>query len=140
MANEIKDAKDGLVTRLSTIAGLKVLDYPPGTINEFPAAVVLFESRDPIQTLGGSTFTGKIKAVLLVSSSDTKQAYDKLDQFLDPLGTNSIEAAVDGDNTWNAKVDDGRLVSIDNVGHRKLWGGFYVGADTHFEFVKSVSA
>ena len=139
MANEIKDAKDGLASLLSGISGLKVLDYPAGTINEFPAAVVLFESRDAMQTLGGSSFAGKIKVVLLVSSADTQQAYDTLDQYMDPLGSNSVEAAVDGDNTWGGNVDDGRLTSVGNVGHRKLWGGYYVGADFHFEFVKSVS-
>ena len=56
-----------------------------------------------------------------------------------PLGTNSIEATVDADNTWGSKVDDGRLVSVDNAGNRKLWGGSYVGADFHFEFVKQVA-
>ena len=139
MAGEIKDAKDGLGTLLSNISGLKVIDYPAEAVHEFPVAVVLFESRDTAQTLGGSTFAGKIKVVLLVSSSDTQQAYDTLDRYMAPLGTSSIEAAVDADNTWGSKVDDGRLVLIDDVGHRKLWGGFYVGADFHFEFVKSVS-
>jgi hypothetical protein len=139
MANEVRDAKDGLGTLLSTIAGLKVLDYP-AAVHEFPAAVALFESRNAVHTLGGSSFTGRIKVVLLVSSADTKQAYDALDQYMDPLGTSSIEAAVDADNTWNAKVDDRRLVSIDNVGSRKLWGGLYVAADFHFEFVKSVAS
>ena len=140
MANEIRDAKDGLGTRLATISGLKVLDYPAESVHEFPVAVVLFESRDAIQTLGGSSFAGEIKVVLLVSSANTQQAFDTLDQFMDPLGTSSIEAAVDGDNTWGSKVDDGRLVSVRNVGHRKLWGGFYIGADFHFEFVKQVTA
>ena len=139
MADEIKDAKDGLSTLLSNISGLKVIDYPAEAVHEFPVAVVLFESRDAAQTLGGSSFAGKIKVVLLVSSADTQQAYDTLDQYMAPLGTSSIEAAVDADNTWGSKVDDGRLVSVDDVGHRKLWGGFYVGADFHFEFVKSVS-
>ena len=140
MANEIRDAKDGLGTLLSTIAGLKLLDYPAESVHEFPAAVVLFESRNAVHTLGGSSFTGRIKVMLLVSSADTKQAYDTLDQYMDPLGTTSIEAAVDADNTWNAKVDDGRLVSIDNVGNRRLWGGLYVAADFHFEFIKSVAS
>ncbi len=139
MANEIRDAKDGLGTLLTTISGLKVLDYPAESIHEFPVAVVLFESRDTMQTLGDSTFAGRIKVVLLVSSADTQQAYDTLDQFMDPLGTNSVEAAVDTDNTWGSKVDDGRLLKVDNVGRRKLWGGHYVGADLHFEFVKSVT-
>ena len=139
MADEIKQAKDGLGSRLSTISGLKVLDFPPDSVSEFPVAVVLFESRDATQTLGGSSFEGKVKVVLLVSSADTQQAYDTLDQFMDPLGASSTEAAVDGDNTWGGNVDDGRLAFIDNVGRRKLWGGLYVDADFHFRFVKQVA-
>ena len=139
MANEIKDAKDGLASLLSNIAGLKVLDYPADSVSEFPVAVVLFESRDAMETLGGSSFSGKIKVVLLVSSANTQEAYDTLDQFMDPLGTSSVEAAVDADNTWGGNVDDGRLVSVDSVGRRKLWGGHYVGADFHFRFAKSVA-
>ena len=72
MANEIRDAKDGLGTLLSNISGLRVLDYPADSIHEFPVAVVLFESRDAIETLAGSTFTAKVKAVLLVSSASTQ--------------------------------------------------------------------
>ena len=139
MANEIKNAKDGLSTLLANISGLRVLDYPADSVNEFPVAVVLVESRDATETLGGSTFTGKIKVVLLVSSANTQQAYDTLDGFMDPLGTSSVEVAVDADNTWGGNVDDGRLVSIDNIGQRKLWGAYYVGADLHLRFVKSVS-
>ena len=139
MANEIGDAKDGLVTLLSTISGLRVLDYPPESLNELPAAVVLFEARDAAQAIGGSSFVGRLKVVLLVSSADTKEAYDTLDKLMDPLGTTSIEAAVDSDNTWSSKVDDGRLVSIDNVGRRKLWGGTYVSANLHMEFIKRVT-
>ena len=138
MADEIGDAKDGLASILSNISGLRVLDYPAEAVSEFPAAVVMFESRDAVQTLGGSSFTGRIKVVLLVSSANTEEAYDALDQFMDPLGASSIEAAVDADNTWNGKVDDGRLVSIDGIGHRKLWGGFYVSADFHLVFIKRV--
>ena len=139
MANEIRDAKDGLAALLANISGLKVLDYPADSVHEFPVAVVLFESRNAVETLGGSTFAGKIKVVLLVSSAITQEAYDRLDQLMDPLGASSVEAVVDADNTWGGKVDDGRLLSIDNVGLRKLWGGLYVGADLHFRFIKSVA-
>ena len=57
------------------------------------------EVRDATQALGGSSFAGRLKVVLLVSSADTNQVYDTLDTYMDPLGTTSIEAAVDGDNT-----------------------------------------
>ena len=139
MADKLKNAKDGLSTLLSTISGLKVLDHPADAINEFPAAVVLIESRDAMETLGGSTFSGKIKVVALVSSANTQEAYDTLDGLMDPLGATSIEAAVDADPTWGGNVDDGRLASIDNIGQRKLWGGVYVGADFHLRFTKSVA-
>ncbi len=139
MADELKNAKDGLSTLLATINGLKVLDYPADSINEFPAAVVLIESRDAMETLGGSTFGGKIKVVALVSSANTQEAYDTLDGLMDPLGATSIEAAVDADPTWGGNVDDGRLVSIDNIGQRRLWGGLYVAADLHLRFTKSVA-
>ena len=120
MADEIRDAKDGLSTRLSTISGLRVLDYATGSVNEFPSAVVLFESRNAAETLGGSTFAGRIKVILLVSVANTQEAFDT-------------------DATWGGNVDDGRLISIDSVGRRKLWGGFFVSADFHFRFVKQVS-
>ena len=136
MANEISDAKDGLATLLSTISGLRVLDHPADSIGEFPSAVVMFESRNASDTLAGNGFTGELKVVLLVSSSNTKEAYDTLDSFMDPLGANSVEAAINADVTWGGKVDDGRLVSVDNVGRRKLWGGSYIAADFHISFVK----
>ena len=139
MANEIRGIKDGLAARLETISGLKVADYPVESANEFPAAVLMFESREVRQTLGGSSFAGRIKVVLLVSSASTQQAFDTLDLFIDPLGGSSVEAAVDGDNTWGRTVDDGRLTYVDNVGYRKLWGGRYVSADFHFEFIKGVA-
>ena len=139
MANEIKDAKDGLGTLLSNIPGLRVLDHPADSINEYPVAVVLFESRDAIETLGGSSFTGKFKVVVLVSSSETKEAYDTLDGLMDPQGTSSIEAVLDADNTWGGSVDDGRLVSVEGGGRGLRWCGGVVGADFHVRFVKSVS-
>ena len=136
MANEISDAKDGLATLLATISGLRVLDHPADSISEFPSAVVMFESRNASDTLAGSGFAGELKVVLLVSSSNTKEAYDTLDSFMDPLGANSIEAAISADVTWGSKVDDGRLVSVNNIGRRKLWGGSYIAADFHISFVK----
>ena len=128
MVDEINNAKDGLSALLATIPGLRVLDYPADSVNELPAAMVLVESRDAAGALGGGAFTGSIKVVLLVSSANTRQAYDTLNRFIDPLGPRSVEAA----------VDDGRLLSVDNIGPRKLAGVSCAGADFHLRFVKSL--
>ena len=45
MANEIRAAVDGLASLLEGVPGLRVHRQPPATLNELPAAVVLFESR-----------------------------------------------------------------------------------------------
>ena len=138
MAGEIRDAIRGLGELLSNIEGLRALDYPADSIGEFPAAVVLFEGRDPLDTLGGGGFAGRIKVTLLVASANTREAYDALDEFMAPQGAKSVEAAVNADNTWHKTVDDGRLLTLDNVGPRKLHGGSYVAADFHFRFIKSI--
>lgn len=136
MANEIGGAKAGLRARLETIPGLRVLDHPPDAVNELPAAVVSLQSRTASRTLGGGGFEGRMRVTLLVASASVKEAYAALDRFVDPSGPQSVEAAVDGDNTWGGAVDDGRLASVENIGSRKLWGGEYVGADFVFSFGK----
>ena len=138
MAGEIRDAIRGLCDLLSTIDGLRTLDYPADSISEFPAAVALFEGRDDLDTLGGSGFVGRIRVTLLVASANTKEAYDALDEFMAPQGPKSVEAAVNADNTWRGTVDDGRLLTLDNIGPRKLQGGNYITADFHLRFIKSI--
>ena len=137
MADQIAGARAGLRERLEAIPGLRVLEHPPEAVHELPAAVVSLHSREASGTLGGGGFEGRMKVTLLVSSASAKEAYAALDRFIDPRGPHSVEAAVDGDNTWGDAVDDGRLTSVENVGVRKMWGGTYVGADFVFGFVSS---
>ncbi len=142
MADEIKDAKDGLKTRLETISGLKVYDHLPGSINEFPAAVIAFDGRDTVHTselgLAGSSFVGFFTATVLIGKADDLEGSDELDKYCAPLGTESIEAASDGDTTWGSNVDVGRLLRVENVGKRKVLEGDYWAADFVFDFTKQV--
>ena len=140
MASEIANAKDGLGTLIGNISSVRqVFDYAPDGVQEFPSMVLLFQGRDTEQTLGGSTFRGTIRGTLLVSSTATKEAFDSLDEYMEPLGTNSIEAAIDADTTWGSNVDTGRLITIENVGFREVGGGRYAAADFVFAFVKGVA-
>ncbi len=139
MTGAIADARQGLAKTLAALPGLRVLDYPPASISDLPAAVVLFEGRDAGLTLGGTSFAGRMKAVLAVASASADEAYRTLEEFMEPSGTSSVQAAVDADATWGGKVDDGRLVSVDNVGSRRVWGGTYMAADFHFRFVKRLT-
>ena len=137
MANEIVNAKKGLADALAVIEGLRVFDYAPEGVHEFPAAIVRLESRESVETLGGGAVRGSMRVEMLVSASDARQAEDALLAFVEPQGASSVEAAANADSTWGGAVDDGRLVRVDNVGRRKAGGVSCVGADFHFWFVVS---
>ena len=138
MGGAVEEAMGGLALRLETIQGLRVLTHPPVSVGELPAAVLLFESREPALTLAGGAFAGSIKAVVLAGPADAAGAFDVLGGFMGSDGAGSVEAAVEADSTWGGSVDYGRLVSVGNVGRRKLWGGLYAAADFQFAFTKSV--
>ena len=74
---------------------------------------------------------------MLAGPADAAGAFEALGGFMDPEGAGSVEAAVEADSTWGGSVDYGRLVSVGNVGRRKVWGGVYAAADFEFEFTKS---
>ena len=137
MANEINEAKKGLAAALSGIDGLRVFGYTPDSLHEFPAAIVHLESRDSVGTLGGGSIRGSMRVEVLVSTADARQATETLDAFLEPTGAQSIEASANTDPTWGGAVDDTRLITVNNIGRRKLGGVGCIGADFHFWFVKS---
>ena len=136
MPNDIRAAVEGLASLLEDVPGLRVHRQPPATLNELPAAVVIFESRGASRTLGGTGFSGRIRVTLAVSAADASQGFDGLYDFMAQSGESSVEAAAASDPTWGGSVDDGRLASIDNAGRRRLWGGEYVAADFHFDVIK----
>ena len=135
MANEIANAKKGLAAALSSIDGLRVFDYEPDGVHEFPAAIVRLESRESVETLGGGGIRGSMRVEALASASDARQAEDALLAFIEAGGASSIEAAASADRTWGGAVDDSRLVSVDNVGRRKAGGVGCAGAEFCFWFV-----
>tara|TARA_Y100000310_G_scaffold260481_1_gene269436 strand:+ start:111 stop:545 length:435 start_codon:yes stop_codon:yes gene_type:complete len=143
MANEIKNAKDGLKALVDDITGLKVYDHWPGSVNEPPAAIIMFESRtawgDDSPAIGGSSFFGVLRMVLLISQANDLEAADELDLYMDPVGDKSIEAKVDGDTTWGGNVDSGKLIAVENAGFRQFQEAPYMAADFVFRFLKQVT-
>ena len=140
MANEISGARDGLKTLLENITGLRVYDHRPDSVNELPAAFVEFVGRGEGLTLSGSSFVGRMKVTALLAKAKRGDGYDDLTKYLDPLGTQSIEAQLDSDNTWGGSVDHGRLRDFGNLREMEIGGGRYVAADFECEFVKQVSS
>ncbi len=137
MTDEIRNVKRGLAAALSGIDGLRVFGYEPESVNEFPAAIVRLESREPVETLGGGAVRGSMRVEVLVPAADARHAEEELLAFVEPRGAQSIEEAASADPTWGGAVDDSRLVSVDNIGMRKVDGVKCVGAEFRFWFVRS---
>ena len=118
MADAIGEAKKGLAAALGSIEGLRVYDYEPDGVHEFPAAIVRLESREPVETLGGGAVRGSMRVEVLAPATDARQADAMLGAFIEPQGARSIEAAATADRTWGGTVDDG----CDWCGWTR-WGG-----------------
>ena len=138
MANEIENARDGVKALLENIAGLRVYDHEPESVNELPAALIRFDSRGAALTLSGSTFTGILTVTVLLSKADRQQASEEIGAYMDPLGTKSIEAQLDSDNTWGGNVDDGRVTKVGGVRDVDIAGGRFLAAELVCRFVKQV--
>ncbi len=141
MAREIRGAIEGLAKLLQAINGLRVYTHWVEP-TQFPAAVVLFTGRnaEPEVGMGDSDhFTGQVTVTLFVASGSTEEAYELLEEMMEPRGTRSIQEAADADVTWGGTVDDGRLIEIAGVGLRQYpSGAMYLSADFRFRFLKAV--
>ena len=138
MDGDVLAARDGLAALLGRVAGLSVVDHPVDAAPTALAALVAFEGRDAIQTLGASLWAGRFRVTLLVASADPGQAYDTLYELASASAATGIEAAVAADPTWGGSVGYGYLESVGGVGDRRIGNARYIGADFHFRYVRRV--
>jgi hypothetical protein len=94
----LAEVRDGIVARLETINGLRVVAYVPDDVPGYPAAVV-FPPVDinPPNDLASGSFTALFVVMLFVPANiDRKQLdlYDLLDR-----GPGSVFAAIAADRT-----------------------------------------
>ena len=143
MADELKDLKDGLKTRLETISGLRVYDQPPSSPNEFPCAVIVTGDVDYQLAFAGNTFGVELLVhILLAQAAQPLKAWEDLDNYLNPVGTKSIRATVEGDQTLGGAADWAKVVSAAPPqfrGGADWWGGTYHHAIFTVECVKTVA-
>ena len=136
MDGEVLAARNWLAALLASIPGLTVVDHPSDTPSQVPAALVAYEGRDTVETLGASLSVGRFLVTLLVASAESGQAYDRLYELVAASASTGIEAAVAADPTWGGSVDYGHLETVGSVGERRIGGGRYVAADFHFRYVR----
>jgi hypothetical protein len=101
----------GLKTRLDTITGLRVYapNELPSAVNDLPAALIL---PGPVNYHGdfASDYDYILRVVILLASQDQPSAFNKILDYIEPSGTYSVLAAIEGDKTLSATCDTLRVI------------------------------
>ncbi len=126
---------DGLKARLETISDIArvfAANELPNVINEFPVALIL-----PGETEYNQSFTNKIdvlfRVLILVAKQDNPSAYNRLLDYMQPLGGDSVYAAISGDQTLGGAADAAFVTKCSGAG-ATIWGG-QTYLSTEFEVV-----
>jgi hypothetical protein len=135
----LTDIRDGLKTRLETITGLRVYSSQVDNIQQFPCAVLILDRLDYVITVDGFTFEGTWRVLVLVDAAVRQDAYELMDDYLDPAGTRSIEAAVYGDSTFGGFVDGVVVRRASGIGPVPELGATLIGATFNIDFLRKVT-
>jgi len=131
----IATIRDGIKTRLATIAGLYTHDtipddlYPPAAIVGVPLTVrydVSFRSPK-------TRFTFPVRVI--AGRTTERESQDKLDGYLSADGASSIRAAIDGDPTLGGSADTSRVVEARDYGVYEVAGVPYIGVELEIEVI-----
>lgn len=97
MALDLGAVMDAIGTRLATIAGLRVADYPSDAANPPQAIVSLPETIEFDSVMGRGADRVVIPITVLVGKVSDRAARDALALYVSGSGASSVKAAVDGD-------------------------------------------
>ncbi len=126
---------DGIKTRLATISALKDVYAPKelrDSYNSFPCAIIMPGETEYDQTFAGM-YTSRWRIIVMISKADTPSALNKLMNYMEPTGTNSIKAALYADSTLNSSADTCELDL--NLGYGVMTFGGITYLSTEFDLV-----
>jgi len=125
----------GIKTRLETITALKRV-YAPNELedsyNSFPVAIIMPGETNYDQTFDGA-YNSRWRIIVMISKQDTPSALNKLMNYMEPTGTNSIKAALYGDRTLNSSADDCELDR--NLGYGVMVFGGVTYLSSEFDLI-----
>lgn len=126
---------NGIKTRLQTISALKRV-YAPNelrdTYNSFPCAIIMPGEMNYDQTFAGM-YISRFRIIVLISKQDTPSALNKLMNYMEPTGTNSVKVAIYGDCTLNGSADDCELDR--NLGYGTMTFGGITYLSSEFDLI-----
>lgn len=129
----LADVRDGLSTRLQTIADLRVYDAIPETV-EAPCAVIALGNGTYSDDFDGAVAASWV-VLLFISRADDVRAQDALDGYLSSTGASSVAAAIHGDSDLSSTVDSARVVGWNDPQTYTIAETSYVGVEIQVEVI-----
>ena len=123
MASTLKQIRSGLKDRLELSSGpnLKDVHVQPvdsAALTGYPTAVITLESLDPRVAMGGTPLQADFRVIVLVADMESPVGFENLDEYVDPQGTRSIDAAITASPNLGLSDVTAELVRVENVGLR----------------------
>lgn len=115
----------GLKVNLGNISSLNAIFAPnevPDTIPYTPCAVILPGATDYLQALGGDAFNVVMRILILITKQDQPSAMNKILDYIDPTGSESVRKVVQDDTTLNGSCDDSWVIGSTGAGFT-TWNG-----------------
>lgn len=110
--SDLSDIYAGMKHTLETAnPALRVYTEPPDGVLEYPC--LLLEPSLDINydiAMGGNSIEATIRATVYVHSASSKAAFQEVQKYISPTGTESIRAGLLSDPTLNGAVGDSRLL------------------------------
>lgn len=123
----IADIRDGIVSNLATISGLRTsVDIPDNPSP--PIAFVGLESVQYDQSFQRGLTEYNFTVTVLVGRVSERSAQRKLDEYISN-GARSIKLAIEADKTLDGSAYDVRVSELRNVGTVSLEQVIYLAAD-----------
>lgn len=125
--------RDALKTRLATISGLRTHDVWPDTIS-VPAALIKPRRLGQEVQFSGNQHRDIYEITVIVQAAGgLGRAQDALDAYVSRTGTNSIEAAIEGDTTLGGNAQLTMFQGWETYGGMEISTVNYLGATATVE-------
>lgn len=125
---DIQTLRDGIVTNLQTISGLRTESNMLETVNP-PVAVVQLESISYDEAFRGGLDQYNFNVLVIVSRGADRLALRRLNEYASPTGANSIKGAIESDRSLGSAAQTLRVQTLSNIGSLQLDNQEYYAAE-----------
>ena len=141
MATNIRDIVRGAGSAISSrVTNMQRYDYPPDSINQFPAVIPLVENFDPSMVIASNSIEGTLRIICVVERAEVREAWLRLYELMDSTGSGtSVIAALKADPTLTTSVDSSFVARVENIGGKQINNQQYVGFDVLVPFVRFIA-